>query len=559
MTLTDFQKNSKINANIEILAKKPSSSVLRKKRLFLLLKGVCVMGIQIDLFSMLLGLAFTAIAFTGVYWGVVRRRHKSTIDQIINDCRRIIEGDLTNTSKPMPGWVKELDQEIAKLRGVFKTFILESQVGSGQVAAVAEHINICLEKLESSAEDTFENTNLMQTVSSDMFEQMQKTVEEINQSLELARKIGASGKTVMKMGADAVNNSGGVLIEVSKAADTLEEVRTSSEKLKAVIIGLIDVASNADRIVDNVGKIADLTKMLALNATIEAARAGHEGRGFAVVADEVQKLADQVSLNVKDVSALLSTIQNQAKDVHSVALEEIEQISIGAQSTNRARHAMEQITIFLQEVLEKTREINRLVGQQDGRSAQVLENIKEMTNLRGKTEEFVSQVSLRVGEERCGIQEIAALGNVLTKASTDLTAVASGFRLEEEGDVESTVGAVIGILKELGEKYWDKNSHELKSIYEQVLEANPDLEAIWQNQTDGTFTVSIPPAGIVNASSREWWKEAVKGKEYVSSVYVSAITRKPCRTVAIPLADQNKIIGVLGADVRLRQRGSEEK
>jgi hypothetical protein len=145
-----------------------------------------------------------------------------------------------------------------------------------------------------------------------------------------------------------------------------------------------------------------------------------------------------------------------------------------------------------------------------------------MTNLRGQTEEFVLQVSTRIGEERCGIQEIASLGNVLMKASTDLTGIASGFSLEAEDDIGNTGGVLFEILKGICQKSVNKTTEELKPVYEEVLKTHPQIEAIWQNRMDGTFMISIPPAGIVNASSREWWQEAVKGKEYISPIYVSA-------------------------------------
>lgn len=42
------------------------------------------------------------------------------------------------------------------------------------------------------------------------------------------------------------------------------------------------------------------------------------------------------------------------------------------------------------------------------------------------------------------------------------------------------------------------------------------------------------------------------GEEYVSPVYVSAITRRPCRTISVPIRDEmGNVIGVLAVDVSL--------
>lgn len=57
--------------------------------------------------------------------------------------------------------------------------------------------------------------------------------------------------------------------------------------------------------------IASKTNLLALNATIEAARAGDYGKGFAVVAQEVKNLANQASINSKELRTTIMERINQ--------------------------------------------------------------------------------------------------------------------------------------------------------------------------------------------------------------------------------------------------------
>lgn len=85
-----------------------------------------------------------------------------------------------------------------------------------------------------------------------------------------------------------------------------------------------------------------------------------------------------------------------------------------------------------------------------------------------------------------------------------------------------------------------------------LLEQETELEAAWSNKIDGRFIVSLPPAGIANAASRPWFKEASEGRNFVSPVYVSAISSRPCITIAVPVWSVEKsIIGVIGVDVKL--------
>lgn len=45
-------------------------------------------------------------------------------------------------------------------------------------------------------------------------------------------------------------------------------------------------------------------------------------------------------------------------------------------------------------------------------------------------------------------------------------------------------------------------------------------------------------------------KESMKDNIYISDIYISAITKKPCITISLPIKDEgNNICGVIGADL----------
>ena len=495
---------------------------------------------------------------------------KKELHSIAQTWSSLKEGDLTpKTGVGVNVWNQELHEEFAEIQKAMRAFALESQAGSGEVAAASEQMSLYLNKLSRGADGTWEQTEKMNSINGVMQDHVEKTVAEITQSLEVGKEIGKAGREALEMGNSVVRESGEVLGEVSKAAEQLEVLRQGSERLDQVVKGLTEVVHNADGMVGAIAGVAEQTKLLALNASIEAARAGKEGRGFAVVADEVQKLAEEVSTSVQNVSALLGEIRNHAYEVSAAARQEIIQIDAGAGSTEKARHSMEQINVFLTRVLDKTQEINDLASNQEGLAENVLSYTSEMVDLTQETGRFVTRVSEMVGEERGSIQEIEALGQMLMKSSSELMGATQGFSLVAESDGEQSAEAVVQILYALGEKigknFLSGNKSErsveeyndvekkapVRSILSQAMSEHSQLEAIWLNRMDGTFVESLPPAGIVNAGSREWWKKAAAGEVYLSSVYVSAITRKPCRTIAVPLKGADgRIAGVLGADIR---------
>ena len=51
------------------------------------------------------------------------------------------------------------------------------------------------------------------------------------------------------------------------------------------------------------------------------------------------------------------------------------------------------------------------------------------------------------------------------------------------------------------------------------------LGSIWLNRADGSFAFSDPPAGLVNASRRPWFRAVLSGEPYVSAPYISAQSR----------------------------------
>ena len=93
---------------------------------------------------------------------------------------------------------------------------------------------------------------------------------------------------------------------------------------------------------------------------------------------------------------------------------------------------------------------------------------------------------------------------------------------------------------------------EHRELLARQLAATPEVEAIWSNRGDGSFIYSEPKAGLLNARSREWWKRAMQGETYVSEVYVSAITKKPCLTVSVPIRQgDGAVVGVVGIDIAI--------
>ncbi|MDD4588114.1 MAG: methyl-accepting chemotaxis protein [Heliobacteriaceae bacterium] len=120
---------------------------------------------------------------------------------------------------------------------------------------------------------------------------------------------------------EASNN---LTISCQQLTDALQKLSTDSEKLAAISKALTEMAEAAEQKVkdtDTIAKIieniATQTNLLGLNAAIEAARVGDQGRGFGVVAQEVRKLSTNSAESVKQITAILKSVQNSMTKINT--------------------------------------------------------------------------------------------------------------------------------------------------------------------------------------------------------------------------------------------------
>jgi methyl-accepting chemotaxis protein len=178
-----------------------------------------------------------------------------------------------------------------------------------------------------------------------------------------------------------------------------------------------------------------------------------------------------------------------------------------------------------------------------------------------QTNETVRSVYDSARCQKDSLENIASLGRRLADASGELAAVAdiSAENVTEALDDETQAACreffpvmEHGLVLDPGITGGNPEEHD--RLLRVFMERHPIVEAVWTNALNGRFIRSIPPSGIANAAMRDWFRAAVNGEKYISSIYISGITKNRCVTVAMPYRDEaGGIVGVVGVDLNLEK------
>jgi methyl-accepting chemotaxis protein len=208
-------------------------------------------------------------------------------------------------------------------------------------------------------------------------EEMGASISEISSNAQEAAQAGRDGVGLTK-----------------RAADVIDELRTSSEKI-ADVVKLI-------------ASIAEQTNLLALNATIEAARAGAAGKGFAVVAGEVKELAQETARATEDVTARVSAIDGD---------------------TAKAVQAIEAITATITRVNDFQNAIAAAVEEQAATTNEMARNIGEVAQGSEQIAATMSRVNVTVETTRGAVSTSQEAAGTLSGTASHLQTLVSRFRL----------------------------------------------------------------------------------------------------------------------------------
>lgn len=435
-------------------------------------------------------------------------------------------------------------------------FVNESQVAADRLIAVVEEVNGSIDRLTDIADESTKQEEQLKQKSRETQEKLEQAFAAMEEVSASAEQIQASSGVMAEESEQTRDLVLDVCRSLNAADQMMNALQSEHHRMERRIGDLLAQTANIGQINSFITEIVAQTSLLALNASIEAAHAGEHGRGFSVVAQEIKKLAEQSHKAVQNSSGILGAIENGVQEVVSAVKEE-------KAAVLEAVREMDTIKERIDTIFQRMMEVHRLVsattelGTQQSHTARetsgMLEHVVDTVEL---TMQSVERTIEQMLEQR---KQIAALQNIsgnLERVSGELIQSVQGLGVEsartvDEAAVKKASELIARVARAAEVRTMDEPEHA--AYLTSMLNTKDSVEAIWSNRADGTFIFSLPAAGLLNAKGREWWKKAMQGQLFVSEVYISSITKKPCITLSTAIRNEEGVnIGVVGVDLSIK-------
>lgn len=173
----------------------------------------------------------------------------------------------------------------------------------------ARSVSIETSELAANVTDVTCKVNRLTAASTDKVSMIATAIEEMAVTNEDVAKRAVDVSSHAESAQDNTNNMNHIIASSHTNTGELKDViATTADTIQNLSVKCDQIAE----VMNSITAISDQTNLLALNAAIESARAGEHGRGFAVVADEVRQLATKTRENAESISAVVSSLTEDA-------------------------------------------------------------------------------------------------------------------------------------------------------------------------------------------------------------------------------------------------------
>jgi methyl-accepting chemotaxis protein len=279
------------------------------------------------------------------------------------------------------------------------------------------NINRSLKKISSGIDDS--SQQLLQS-SQQSSASSQSLAEGSSQQAASLEEISASIEELSSMTKRNAENALAGKTASNQARVSAEAGASEMEGLQTAMNAIQKSSTEIGKIIKTIDEIAFQTNILALNAAVEAARAGEAGAGFAVVAEEVRSLAQRSAVAAKETAVKIAEASTRSEQ--------------GVQLTLRVAGG-------LQQILNQNREVDRLISEVAGASAEQSEGLSQINMAVSQLDKVTQSNAACAEETAAAAQDLNSRSTELSNASRDLARLVGTSQIQAPAPTTEPAGA----------------------------------------------------------------------------------------------------------------------
>ena len=208
------------------------------------------------------------------------------IDISTGDELEVIAGNMNEFIRQVRSLVKSVAQSTETILATGE----ELNLTVNDNTRIMSSMNVEIEDISENMEKSSSSSQLLSQNLSENADHIAVFAQNVN---EIRKMVQQANENAQEASITAKENRGNSLHSINRLQEKMRKTSQDAQKIEQI-----------KQIAEEIGKIANQTKMLSLNAQIEAARAGSMGAGFAVVATKVGALSQEIDKAVAQINEI---------------------------------------------------------------------------------------------------------------------------------------------------------------------------------------------------------------------------------------------------------------